>query len=224
MTSLPPLSGPSVAPASGRAPKQLVVLLHGLGADGHDLLGLSQYWAAALPDAEFLAPHAPHACDMAPMGYQWFSLRDYNMAKVTEGVRAAGPVLNAFLDKALAERGLRDRDMALVGFSQGTMMSLHVAPRRANPCACIVGFSGALIDAETLAAQARSRPPVLLVHGDQDPVVPFQAMGVAESQLKALGVAVESNRRPGLGHSIDEVGLDHAARFMRHWFGLPPAY
>ena len=125
------LSGPSRPPASGGKPSRLVVLLHGLGADGNDLIGLAPYWASLLPEAEFLSPNAPFPCDMAPYGYQWFSAQDRSPAAVLAGVRAAAPMLDAFIDEALAERGLGDGELALVGFSQGTMMSLFVGLRRA---------------------------------------------------------------------------------------------
>jgi len=166
MALLPSLSGPVRKPASGGKPRQLVVLLHGVGADGHDLIGLAPYWAPALPDAEFVSPDAPFPCDMAPYGRQWFSLQDRSPSAILGGVRAAAPILDAFLDEALAARGLDASQLALIGFSQGTMMSLYVGPRRAEALAGIIGYSGALIGADTLAQDIRSRPPVLLVHGD----------------------------------------------------------
>ena len=136
---MPALSGPSRPPASGGRPSRLVILLHGLGADGNDLIGLAPYWAPQLPTAEFVAPNAPFPCDMAPYGYQWFSAQDRSPAAVLAGVRAAAPLLDDFIDDALAERALDDGDLALVGFSQGTMMSLFVGLRRAKPAAGIVG-------------------------------------------------------------------------------------
>src|SRR5262245_347547 len=157
------LDGPRRPPQSGGKPKALVVLLHGLGADGNDLIGLAPYWAPLLPDAEFLSPHAPFPCDMAPYGRQWFSFQDRNPAMIMGGVRAATPVLDAFLDEALAARGLDASRLALVGFSQGTMMSLFVGLRRTAPVAGILGYSGRLIGTETLGAEIRARPPVLLV-------------------------------------------------------------
>lgn len=212
---LPSLSGRVQEPASGRAPRQLVLLLHGLGADGSDLIGLAPYWAPLLPDAEFVAPDAPFPCDMAPFGRQWFSLQDRSPAAILAGVREAAPILDAFIDDALAARRLDERNLALVGFSQGTMMSLYVGLRRATAPAGILGFSGALIGAETLAQELRSRPPVLLVHGDADEVVPPQALPVAVSVLEAAGVPVESLSCPGLGHGIDEAGLQRGGAFLR---------
>lgn len=215
MGLLPSLSGPARKPASGGKPKQLVVLLHGVGADGNDLIGLAPYWAPALPDAEFVSPDAPFPCDMAPYGRQWFSLQDRSADAILGGVRAAAPILDAFLDDALAQRGLDASKLALVGFSQGTMMSLYVGPRRTKTLAGIVGYSGALIGADTLAQDIRSRPPVLLVHGDADQVVPPQAFPLAVAGLKAAGVSVEELICPGVGHSIDEPGLRRGGAFLR---------
>jgi phospholipase/carboxylesterase len=207
------LSGPSRPPAGG-APKKLVILLHGLGADGSDLIGLAPFWGPLLPQAEFVAPDAPFPCDMGPFGRQWFSLQQQSMAAIAAGVRAAAPMLDEFIDEALAARGLRAGDVALVGFSQGTMMALHVGLRRAEPVAGIVGFSGVLAAAEALGGEIRSRPPVLLIHGDADPVVPHAALAVAETGLRAAGVAVETLSCPGVGHEIDEAGLRRAGAFL----------
>src|SRR5690242_14443060 len=207
MTNLPILSGPSLPPAAGGPPRHLVILLHGLGADGADLISLGQHWARLLPHAAFVAPNAPYPCDMAPYGYQWFSLQDRNPARILAGVQAAAPMLDAFIDRALAEHGLTDKDLGLVGFSQGAMTGLYVASRRKAPCAAVVGYSGALVGADLLASQATARPPVLLVHGDADPIVPFQALGAAEAGLKAAGFDVTAVERPGLGHGIDPEGL-----------------
>jgi phospholipase/carboxylesterase len=212
---LPTLSGPSHPPASGGKPRQLVILLHGLGADGNDLIGLAPVWAPVLPDAEFVAPNAPFPCDMAPYGFQWFSLQDRSPEMLLAGVRAAAPALDAFIDQALAARGLAVKDLALVGFSQGTMMSLYVGLRRAPAVAGILGYSGALVGAETLTAEIRAKPRVLLVHGDADAMVPFQALAHGEAALAAAGVPVETLIRPGLGHGIDEEGLKAGARFLK---------
>jgi len=209
------LEGPSELPHAGGKPNSLVVLLHGLGADGNDLIGLAPYWAPALPQTEFLAPHAPFPCDMAPQGRQWFSLQDRSPAMILAGVRAAATILDDFLDEALRARDLDASRLALVGFSQGTMMALHVGLRRAPALAGIVGFSGSLRGAETLADELRSKPPILLVHGDADPVVPFQALAAAQTALQQLDVPVETLARPGLGHSIDETGLQRAGEFLR---------
>lgn len=217
---LPSLSGPSRPPASGGKPRQLIVLLHGLGADGSDLIGLAPAWAPQLPDAAFVSPDAPYPCDMAPFGRQWFSFQDRSPAAILAGVRAAAPMLDAFIDRSLAVLELEDGALALVGFSQGTIMSLHVGLRRAQPCAGILGYSGALVGAEVLAQDIRVRPKVLLIHGDADEIVPPQAQPLAAAALKAAGVAVETVTCPGLGHGIDETGLRRGGDFLRRAFGL----
>jgi phospholipase/carboxylesterase len=214
-----PLSGPVASPPSGAKPTALVVLLHGVGADGHDLISLASHWAPLLPNAEFVAPDGPQPCDMAPYGRQWFSLQDRTPSVIFAGVSASAPSLDRFLDEALAARGLDDSRLALVGFSQGTMMSLHVGLRRARPLAGIVGFSGALTGPDHLAAEIRSRPPVLLIHGEADPVVPFSMLGLAEQTLNANQVPVETLACPRLGHSIDEAGLKRGGAFLQRVLG-----
>src|SRR5437763_2482567 len=183
-----PLPGPSRPPLSGGKPRRLVILLHGLGADGNDLIGLQQYWGRLLPQAEFISPNAPFPCDMAPYGHQWFSVQDRSPPAVLAGVRAAAPLLDAFIDDELQKRGLTEADTALVGFSQGTMMSLFVGLRRERPLAGILGYSGRLIAADLLAGELRSRSPVLLVHGTADPLVPFQSLAQAAAALPRAGV------------------------------------
>jgi phospholipase/carboxylesterase len=194
----------------------MVILLHGLGADGNDLIGLAPYWSRLLPDAEFVSPNAPFPCDTAPYGYQWFSSQDRSREAVLGGVRAAAPILDGFIDERLAERGLSDNDLALVGFSQGTMMSLFVGLRRAAPVAGIVGFSGRLLAPDLLATELRSRPPVLLVHGTEDPLVPYASLAEAEAALKAADVPVETVTSVGIGHSIDDQGLRRGGLFLRN--------
>ena len=211
------LAGPELKPASG-VTKRLVIFLHGLGADGNDLLSIGDM--LDLPDTHFLSPHAPFPCDMAPYGYQWFSLQDRNPARILEGISIAAPMLNAFIDAQLARFKLTPKDVALVGFSQGSMMSLYTAPRRAEAIAGVVGISGALFGPERLAGDIQSRPPVCLIHGTADEVVPFGAMGAAEAALKDAHVSVEAHARPGLGHGIDEVGLELMSAFLKKAFAL----
>ena len=214
-----PLSGPSRPPSAAGRPRKLVVLLHGVGANGDDLIGLAPYWAQALPEAEFLAPNAPYPCDMAPFGYQWFSLQDRSPEPMLAGIRGAAPILDSFIDEALRSRGLTDADLALVGFSQGTMMSLHIAPRRNAPCAAVVGYSGALLGSNLLAEEAVSKPEMLLIHGDADEVVPVAALSAAEQALKSCAEAVSAIVRPGLGHGIDPEGIALAAAFLKEKLG-----
>jgi phospholipase/carboxylesterase len=215
---LPTLTGPVRKPASRGAPKKLVVLLHGLGADGNDLIGLAPAWEGLLPDAEFVSPDAPFPCDMAPFGRQWFTFQSREPAAILAGVRAAVPILDKFLDDALAERGLVDSQLAIVGFSQGAMMTLFTGLRRTKPAAALIGYSGALVGAELLRSEIRVRPPVLLVHGDADPVVPHERLALAVAGLEAAKVAFKQVTRPGLGHGIDEEGLRQGGRFLVEGF------
>ena len=212
------LSGPSAPPAAGGAPHQLIVLLHGVGADGADLINLSQTMGQALPHARFVAPNGPEPCDMAPMGYQWFSLQGREPATMLAGIRRAAPWLNAFIDRELERDGLDDRHLALLGFSQGAMMSLYVAPRRPQPMAGVLGYSGALLGADRLTDEVISRPPVLLVHGDADPVVPVQALHAAVAGLQTAGIPVQWRVRPRLAHGIDPEGVALGAAFLKHAF------
>jgi phospholipase/carboxylesterase len=215
------LSGPTRPPVAGGQPRRLVILLHGLGADGDDLIGLQQYWGRLVPEAEFVSPNAPFPCDTAPFGYQWFSVRDRSPPAVLAGVRAAATLLDAFIDDELQKRGLDESDAALVGFSQGTMMALFVGLRRATPLAGILGYSGRLIAADLLASELRSRPPVLLVHGTEDPMVPFQSLAAAEAALNEAGVPVETLACVGTEHAIDPEGLARGGRFLREKLSAP---
>jgi phospholipase/carboxylesterase len=215
MTDVTELYGPHVPPASGGPARQLVILLHGVGADGDDLISLADAWAGLLPDAEFMAPHGPQPCDMAPFGYQWFSLLDRSMPAMVAGVEHSVPLLNAYIDAAMAERGLTAGQVALVGVSQGTMTVLHTALRRREPIAGILAYSGALLAPEALAGEIRSRPPVLLIHGAEDSVVPPAALPAAEAILSAAGVPVEAVMRPGLDHGIDPEGVSLGGAFLK---------
>ena len=217
------LNGPRMAPLSGGPAKQLVVVLHGLGADGQDLIELATHWAPALPEAAFVAPDAPEACDMGPYGRQWFSLQDRRPALMAAGALIARGALDGFLDAELARLGLPGSALALAGFSQGCMMALYTGLRRAVPPAAILGYSGALLAPESLAAEITVRPPVLLVHGEADDIVPVQATRAAEAALRQAGVPVEALYRPGLAHGIDEAGLAAGRRWLEAAFARPGA-
>ncbi len=219
MTMPTALDGPRQAPASGGPPRALVVLLHGLGADGNDLIGLAPAFGQILPDAAFVSPHAPFPCDMAPMGRQWFSFHSQAEPDILAGVRAVAPILKAFIDAELARHDLSDDRLALLGFSQGTMVALHVGLRRPTPCAAVVGYSGALIAPEILAGEIKSRPPVLLVHGEADEVIVFSAMARSAEALLANDVPVHCEPRPGLGHGIDEQGMAFGAAMLKQTLG-----
>ena len=195
----------------------VVVFLHGYGADGADLLGLADPLAPHLPGTAFYAPDAPERCANNPMGYQWFPIPWLDGSSETDAMTSmAASVndINAFLDKVLADEGLSPDRMAIIGFSQGTMMALHVLPRRDEPVAGIVGFSGRLLAPESLA-EAQVRPPVLLVHGDQDPMVPFADMGLAADALQGAGFTVYGHVMKGTGHGIAPDGLSVALAFLR---------
>lgn len=206
---------------SGKA-DSLVVFLHGYGADGADLLGLADPLAPHLPGTVFLAPDAPDACAGNPFGRQWFSIPRFDGTSpeaAAAGLEAAAQDLVAFLRERMQAEGLAADRLALVGFSQGTMMALHVAPRLATGLAGVVGFSGRLLQPERLAAEAQSRPPVLLIHGDADPVVPYADMAAAEAALDAAGFAVVCHTSKGLGHGIGPDGLGLALQFLQDRFG-----
>lgn len=212
------LDGPRLPPASGAAPRRLVVLVHGYGADGNDLIALGQEWQRQLPDAAFVAPHASEPCGAGGPGFQWFELAMRDPGELWRGVSKAGPALDAFLDRELRRYGLSGRDLALVGFSQGTMMSLHVGLRRADAPAAILGYSGALAGPEHVEGEVRARPPILLVHGERDEVIPYPAMFLAGQALAAAEVPVEWHLSAGVGHGIDPAGLDLGGQFLKQAF------
>jgi phospholipase/carboxylesterase len=213
------LDGPRWGPASGGPPRKLVVLLHGLGADGYDLIDLAPGWGQAVPEAAFVAPHAPEPCDIAPYGRQWFSVGDRTPARMLAGAEVAAAHLAAFLDAEAARLGIGAGDVGVMGFSQGAMMALFTGLRRAPPPAVLLAYSGRLLGAETLAADIRARPPVLLVHGEEDEIVPAAASREAESALAAAGVTVEAVFRPGLGHGLDEAGMALGALALQRYVG-----
>ncbi|WP_165190438.1 alpha/beta hydrolase [Caulobacter soli] len=214
MTEHAPLAGPMSPPLSGAPPRSLVILLHGYGSNGEDLIDLAAYWRAALPDTLFLAPDAPQPCPGAPGGRQWWPLTSLTPQARAAGVRVSAADLNAYIDAQLAAHGLTEDRLALVGFSQGTMMALHVGPRRAKALAGIIGYSGMLADPDALAAEGVTKPPILLVHGDADEVLPVSALHQARERLDALGFEVDAHVSPGLGHGLDDQGLKLGARFL----------
>jgi phospholipase/carboxylesterase len=201
----------------------VVVLLHGYGADGTDLLGLADPLAPHMPDTVFIAPDAPERCKNNPFGFQWFPIpwldgSSQEAAEASQTVSAGK--LDRFLDEVLAAEGLRPDRMVLLGFSQGTMMSLHVAPRRPEPVAGVVGFSGRLLSPERLAAEAVSKPPVLLVHGDADDIVPIASLREAGEALTQAGFETYGHVMRGTAHGIAPDGLSVALAFMREKLGI----
>lgn len=209
------ITGPERAPRSGTKPRNLVILVHGYGANGEDLISLADELGEYFPDTHFVAPNAPQPLEHSFGGYQWFPIREISEKAMIEGVKSAMPVLNEFIDQQLLTHYLTIDRVALIGFSQGTMLSLYTMLRRDKPCAGIVGYSGLLMGSATLAADIRSTPPVCLIHGTADQVVPFSFMADAEAALRGSNVEVEAHARPGLAHGIDPQGLVLAKNFLR---------
>lgn len=206
--------------AASGAPKSLIILVHGYGADGRDLIGLADPLAPHLPDTTFVAPNAPTPCTNNPMGFQWFPIPWLDgSSEVEAGIAMAAAVelFNAYLDELATTEGIAPENTILLGFSQGTMMSLHVGPRRTAQFAGILGFSGRLLQPAALPAEIKSKPPILLVHGDQDDVVPYSSMAEAETGLTAAGLTVETHTSPGTGHGIAPDGLTKALHFAQTW-------
>ncbi len=211
------LNGPRLTPTRGQA-THLVVLCHGYGADGNDLIGLAPHWQRLLPTAAFVAPNAPERCAPSPRGYQWFPLSRINLHELTRGVESAAPALDAFLDSELKRLGLGSDRLALVGFSQGTMMALHVGLRRRPAPLAIVGFSGLLVSPEKLPAFDLPGPPILLTHGDADQTIPIAAMFQSVPELGRAGLVTRWHVSPGLGHGIDADGLALGGQFLADSF------
>jgi phospholipase/carboxylesterase len=204
------LSGPRLAAANGRA-TELVVLLHGYGADGNDLIGLASHWQRWMPGAEFVAPNAPDRVPGAPSGFQWFPIARLDPHEMRDGVGNAAPRIEEFLNAELERLQLPPERLVLAGFSQGAMLSLHLGLGRATPPAAIIGFSRLLVSPPP---DARPRPPVLLTHGAVDNVIPVNAMFAAAAVLGRSGVPVQWHLAPGMGHGIDPEGLNMAGIFL----------
>ncbi len=211
------LDGPRIQAASGTA-KQLVILLHGYGANGEDLIGLAHPWQRLLPNTAFVSPNAPEAMPMAPGGFQWFPIDQSDPQDYARGVEAAAPILNEFIDDELGRYGFDERQLALVGFSQGTMMSLHVGVRRAIVPAAILGYSGMLALPERLKDELSVRPPIFLVHGDADPMIPVAALHAAVNQLGDAGLAVQWHVSQGVSHNIGPDAVELGGRFLADSF------
>lgn len=208
------LSGPMLPPRSGAAPKQLMVLLHGYGSDGADLISLGHHWGPMMPDMMFVSPNAPDVCDVNPGGYQWFPIRtDRTIARV-EGAGAAHPILLGFLAELWGQTGIAPADTFLVGFSQGAMMALHVGLSLDQPLAGIVAFSGALVPPTGLEDGKLPKVPVCLIHGDLDTMVDPKLSAEAATTLTRLGYDLSYHRSPRTAHGISEDGLDFATSFV----------
>lgn len=209
---MPALYGPTRPAASGAA-DSVLIMLHGVGSDGDDLMGLAPLLAGGLPNTAFHAPNAPHDFEEGMTGYQWYSRR--SLESRVSGVIAAAPILDRYIDETAEGYGLAPGRCALLGFSQGCIVALHAAPRRAEVVAGVVGLSGALITADSLPAEIASRPPVLLVHGEEDVVLPADGTRRAGEALTALGVPAETHVLPNLGHAVDRRVVDLALLFLQ---------
>ncbi len=222
------LEGPSHPPASGGQPKQVVVFLHGYGADGNDLIGLAPYFSESLPDAAFYSPHAPEPGEMG-YGRQWFTLQGYDpnlirrdparmadaFAVMYDGAKRSAIALNEYIDRILEELGLSASSMALIGFSQGTMMAMHIGLRRSMAFGAIIGYSGALLGSEQLGEELQNAPPLLLVHGSSDDVVPVTALSHMQSALDAHDIAYTAHIVPNHGHGIEQMGATLGRTFLK---------
>jgi phospholipase/carboxylesterase len=223
-------AGPTLAPANKQAAESVVIFLHGYGSNGDDLIGLAPFFAQHLPKTVFYSPNAPQPWEGGFFGgRQWFSLAGYDpdtlrrdpqrmggmYERMYEGAEQASGFLNDYIDQAATHHQVPTNKVALIGFSQGTMMALHAAFRRSNSIAGIVGFSGAIVGGSKLKDQIKSRPPVVLIHGSDDPVVPVQALEEIKGVLTANTVSVETMIIPGLQHGIDQAGAARAAVFLK---------
>ena len=208
------LSGPMVPPKDGGMPAQAVVLLHGYGSDGQDLIGLAGYWRDLLPGALFVAPNAPEPCRDNPAGYQWFPIAQDRAARWVDGAASARPVIAEFLDGLWTQTGLGPEHTILGGFSQGAMMALNVGLSLERALMGIIAFSGALIEPDAVRDSPAPRPPVCLVHGDLDGVVEPDLSESAAALLRGKGFPVSYHVEIGAGHTITEDGLGFASEFI----------
>jgi phospholipase/carboxylesterase len=209
------IDGPRLAPRAGGAPKKLVIFVHGYGANGQDLINIGAQWAAEMPEAQFIAPDAPDPVPGAPGGFQWFPISNLDPHRIEQGAREARPVLDKFIDQELARYRLTEKDLVLVGFSQGTMLSLETALRRERPVAGVLGYSGALPGGARLKEEMACKPPVFLIHGDQDQVLPIGFMFDALVNLAEAGHGAQWHVSRGVPHGIGPDGLELGARFVR---------
>ena len=208
------LDGPRMPPARGGKPDSLVVLLHGYGSNGADLISLAPYWQKELPGAQFVSPNAIESVPQAPGGYQWFPISQLDPRLMEQGARAAAQSVDLFLNRELERYGLEPNRLALVGFSQGTMMALHVGLRRKVLPAAILGYSGVLVGARSLKEDVTAAPPILMIHGDQDPMIPISAMFDSAEALAASGFGAQWHVSYGVPHSIGPDGLELGGAFL----------
>jgi phospholipase/carboxylesterase len=214
------LTAPEFLPISGNAPKQIVIMLHGVGADGENLLGLAYEFCKILPDAYFAAPNGCQPYDGGGNGYQWFSLWDRTPTELLKGLQAAHPFVKEFIDEKCEEFNLNYSDVVLLGFSQGSMMSFHTAFRLPETIAGVIAYSGAMVDYDPDPLEISAKPPTIIIHGKADEVVPFKLSHLAFHGLKKLGVEVTHNEIDNLGHSIDLTGIELSKTFLKRVFAI----
>ena len=212
------ITGPELPNKSGGKPKQLILFLHGVGADGDDLIDLAQNFHAQFPDAYFLSPNAPDLYDRAPFGYQWFSLKDMSEQALLKGLNDATPHLEKFVDHQLKRFGLTEKDLAVIGFSQGCMLALHAFPRRQKPVALVAGLSGTIVAPYLLEKELKSKPSILLMHGEQDQVIQIKFMRLGAQTLKTLGFDIKTYVYPSLGHSINQNEIEEITTALKEKF------
>ncbi len=217
---MPTLTGPSRSSRSGLPADSVMIMLHGLGANGDDLISLAGLFAGPLPNTFFYSPNAPDPYDKAPSGFQWYSISD-DLSK-TDGLYRAAESVNAYVDQVLAHHRLEPSRCVLLGFSQGTILALHVALRRPAPLAGVLGYSGLLMAADKLKEEMASRPSICLIHGADDRLLPHEATKEANALFTELKVPNEGHILPNLGHSIDQRGIDLGIGFLRKVLGTPP--
>lgn len=208
------IDGPRMPPAKGGKADALVVLLHGYGSNGNDLISLAPYWAKDLPNVAFVAPNGIEPVPQAPGGYQWFPISNLDPHLMEAGARAAAPSIDRFIDKELERLGLDESRLAIVGFSQGTMMALHIGVRRKAAPAAVLGYSGVLVGARALKDEMVVKPPILMVHGDRDPTIPIPAMFDSVEALAAAGHGAVWHVTFGVPHSIGPDGIELGAAFL----------
>ncbi|MFD2204406.1 alpha/beta hydrolase [Kiloniella antarctica] len=221
--SVEALSGPRHEPSSGGPAKELIVMLHGLGADGQDLIGLAPYFAKALPNAAIVSPNAHQPCDMAPMGRQWFSLQSRDQDLILDGVRKATPIIDDYIAKEMAHYNLSADRVLVMGFSQGAMMTYHLGFRQKNPFAGMMCYSGMLVASDLLNDELTSKSPVLAIHGDADEVVPSEALPAAVKVMTEHEIPVYQQMISQLGHGIDENGIKMGVGFALETLGYNPS-
>ncbi len=196
--------------------ENLVIMLHGYGADKNDLIGLSSHLEYGLPNTAFVSPDAIQPCEMG-VGRQWFSMGNMDKTKIYDGLKNAYPYIDEFIKQQIKRFNVSPDKVALLGFSQGTMLSLHIASRQIEQFACVVGFSGMLVGSDSLADECKTKPPICLIHGDADEVVDVEFSKLARDCLVENNFVVENLICSGLGHGIDNDGLLFATTFLRKY-------